>query len=356
MPLLSGRDDRPTRARALEGDDQKIVADGVAASGLPEVGLLSLSSADHSQILDLVTNVADRYEGTSTSISLPSTRVDAFNVRLADELSRGGRRTGLTFAPEAGTERMRKVINKTVSEDDMLRTATQAFSGGWNHLKLYFMCGLPTETDEDVIGIATIADKVADVGWQAGKRTSRVTASCGAFVPKPHTPFQWCAQDTVDETDRKLSMLRGSVKCKRVTVRGHGGWDAQIEGFLSRGDRRIGPVIEEAWRRGARFDQWRDHFRPELWQEAANDLDIDIHWYTTRRRDLREALPWDHLFAGVEKDWLWRDWERAQNEIDLDDCRWGSCTDCGTHDLGTTADCHEIAEGKIPLPLVVRPG
>jgi len=346
---------RPVRERSKE-TIEKIVADGVAASGLPEVGLLSLSSADHSQILELVTNVADRYEGTSTSISLPSTRVDAFNVRLADELSRGGRRSGLTFAPEAGTERMRKVINKTVSEEDMLRTATQAYTGGWNHLKLYFMCGLPTERDEDVVGIAAIADKVADAGWQAGKRSARVTASCGAFVPKPHTPFQWCEQDTVEETDRKLSMLRGAVKCKRVHVRGHGGWDAQIEGFLSRGDRRIGPVIEQAWRRGARFDQWRDHFRPDLWQESARDLGVDIHWYTNRPRDLKEALPWDHLFAGVEKDWLWRDWERAQAETDFDDCRWSPCTDCGTHALGTTAECHEIAgDGRIPLPLVVGP-
>ncbi|MBA2725437.1 MAG: TIGR03960 family B12-binding radical SAM protein [Actinobacteria bacterium] len=344
---------RPVRERSAESID-KIVASAVEQSGLPEVGLLSLSSADHSEILELVTKVADRYEGTNTSISLPSTRVDAFNVRLAEELARGGKRTGLTFAPEAGTERMRRVINKTVTEDDMLRTAREAFEGGWNHVKLYFMCGLPTERDEDVIGIAKVSDKVAEVGREAGRHGAKVTASCGGFVPKPHTPFQWCAQDTTEETDRKLSLLRRAVTSKRVKVRTHGGWAAQIEGFLSRGDRRIGAVIEEVWRRGARFDQWDEHFQPSLWRSAAEDLGIDIHWYTNRERSVTEAFPWDHLFAGVEKDWLWADWEKAKQEIDWDDCRWSPCTDCGVHSLGTSSDCHEIsADRKLVLPLVM---
>ena len=346
---------RPVRERSAESVD-RIVAAAVEQSGLPEVGLLSLSSADHSEILDLVTKVADRYEGTNTSISLPSTRVDAFNVRLAEELARGGKRTGLTFAPEAGTERMRRVINKTVTEEDMLRTARQAFERGWNHVKLYFMCGLPTERDEDILGIASISDKVAETGWQAGRHSAKVTASCGGFVPKPHTPFQWCAQDTTDETDRKLSLLRRAVKHKRVKVRTHGGWAAQIEGFLSRGDRRIGPVIEAAWRAGARFDQWDEHFRPDLWRQAASDHGVDIHWYTNRERALNEAFPWDHLFAGVEKDWLWADWEKAKAEVDWDDCRWSPCTDCGVHSLGTSSDCHEIsADRKLSLPLAMGP-
>lgn len=346
---------RPVRERTPRSVE-RIVERAVEGSGLPEVGLLSLSSADHSGILDMVTSVADRYEGTSTSISLPSTRVDAFNVRLAEELSRSGRRSGLTFAPEAGTERMRRVINKMVSESDMLRTAEAAFGKGWNHLKLYFMCSLPTETDDDVIGIAAVADKVADVGHRAGRKNCKVTASCGGFVPKPHTPFQWAAQDAVDETDRKLSLLRRSVQNKRVKVSTHGGWAAQIEGFLSRGDRRIGAVIEGAWRRGARFDQWTDHFRPEAWRSAASELGVDISWYTTRERPRKEVFPWDHLFAGVEKQWLWNDWQKALKEQDAEDCRWDDCTECGTHGLGTTPDCHELWDpdrvGRMNLPLV----
>ena len=343
---------RPVRERSAATVDQ-VVAAGVAASGLPEVGLLSLSSADHSEILEMVTQVANRYEGTNTAISLPSTRVDAFNVRLAAELARGGRRTGLTFAPEAGTERMRRVINKTVSEDDMLRTATEAFTGGWNHVKLYFMCGLPTERDEDVVGIAEIGDKVAEAGWQAGRRNSKVTISCGGFVPKPHTPFQWCAQDTAEEIDRKLEVLRSSVHSKRVKSRVHGGWATQLEGFLSRGDRRIGPVIEEAWRRGARFDQWKEHFKPEIWKGAAEDLGVDISWYANRERERLEVFPWDHIFAGVEKEWLWADWELARSERDAEDCRWDTCTDCGTRDLGTPPDCHDLsADRPMSLPLV----
>lgn len=346
---------RPVRERSA-ATVQKIVEAGIQGSGLPEVGLLSLSSADHSEITEMVRSVADRYEGSNTTISLPSTRVDAFNVTLADELTRGGRRTGLTFAPEAGTERMRKVINKTVSEEDMIRTARQSFSSGWHHLKLYFMVGLPTERDEDVVGIADIADRVAAAGRSAGRSNAKVTASCGAFVPKPHTPFQWCAQDSEEDIDSKLKLLRKSVQSRKVKLRLHGGFAAQLEGFLSRGDRRIGAVIEEAWRRGARFDQWGDHFKAEAWITAAADLGIDMKWYTSRQRDRREALPWDHVFAGVEKDWLWDDWQAASRGQDLEDCRWGSCTDCGTHALGTTVDCHEIAAEQHPLMLPLAMG
>jgi radical SAM family uncharacterized protein len=338
---------RPVRERSA-ATVQTIVENGVEQSGLPEVGLLSLSSADHSEILPMVQGIADRYEGTNTSVSLPSTRVDAFNVRLADELARNGKKSGLTFAPEAGTERMRKVINKTVSHEDMVRTATEAYRSGWHHMKLYFMCGLPTERDEDIIGIAEMAKDVVHAGLNVGRRKATTTVSCGGFVPKPHTPFQWSAQDAPEELDRKLKLLRSATKSRRIKVRTHGGWGAEIEGFLSRGDRRVGAVIERAWSAGARFDQWSEHFKPELWQQAAADSGVDIAWYTRRTRQRREALPWDHLFAGVEKDWLWTDWERAQKEIDFEDCRWSPCTDCGTHSLGTSYDCHELAQDGGP--------
>ena len=198
---------RPVRERSITaiGD---MVERGLEASGFSEVGLLSLSSADHSEIDDVVTGLADRYEGTSTGLSLPSTRVDAFNVTLANELSRGGRRSGLTFAPEGGSERIRKVINKMVTEEDLIRTVTTAYSSGWRQVKLYFMCGLPTETDEDVLAIADLARRVIETGREVtGRRDIRCTVSIGGFVPKPHTPFQWAAQcghETVDERLRKL--------------------------------------------------------------------------------------------------------------------------------------------------------
>lgn len=346
---------RPVRERSASSVCS-IVDNAVVASGLPEVGLLSLSSADHSEIQPMVRSLADRYEGTNTSISLPSTRVDAFNVTLAEELSRGGRRSGLTLAPEAGTERMRRVINKTVTEDDMVRTAEAAFGSGWHHLKLYFMCGLPTERDEDVEGIARIADRLAASGRKMGAARARITVSCGAFVPKPHTPFQWCAQDGVAEVDRKLALLRRSVDSGRVRCRTHGGPASRLEGLLSRGDRRVGSVIETAWRLGARFDQWRDHFQPDLWERAAASCGVDIDWYTTRQRGRLEVFPWDHIFAGVDKEWLWQDWELARAEKDAQDCRWGSCTECGTHDLGTAPECHEIADGSIwALPMAMGP-
>src|SRR5499425_153908 len=206
---------RPVRERSITtiGD---MVEQGVAASGFGEVGLLSLSSADHSEINEIATGLADRYEGTSTGLSLPSTRVDAFNVTLANELSRNGRRSGLTFAPEGGSERMRKVINKMVTEEDLIRTVTTAYGSGWRQVKLYFMCGLPTETDEDVLAVADLAKKVIDTGREAtGSSDIRCTVSIGAFVPKPHTPFQWAAQCDHQTVDARLRALGAAMRADR---------------------------------------------------------------------------------------------------------------------------------------------
>jgi radical SAM superfamily enzyme YgiQ (UPF0313 family) len=303
------------------------------------VGLLSLSSADHTEIAEMAKGLADRYEGTNTSLSLPSTRVDAFNITLADEFSRNGRRSGLTFAPEGGSERLRKVINKMVTEEDLIRTVSTAYAHGWRQVKLYFMCGLPTETDEDVLAIARLAREVIRAGRKAsGRRDIRCTVSIGGFVPKPHTPFQWVGQAPYEVIDRRLTLLRDAVRADReigraVGFRYHDGRPGIVEGLLARGDRRVGRVIEAVWRDGGRFDGWNEHFSFERWERACAEvlapLGVSLDWFTTRERDEREVLPWDHLDAGLDRDWLWADWQEALAGAELDDCRWTPCYDCG---------------------------
>jgi radical SAM family uncharacterized protein len=319
---------RPVRERSSE-TVQKMVQAGVESTGFEEVGLLSLSSADHSEILGMCGDLADTYEGTATSLSLPSTRVDAFNVTLADELTRNGRRTGLTFAPEAGSERMRKVINKMVSEADMLRTAETAFANGWRHIKLYFMIGLPTETDEDVLAIAELGLKVLAIGRQHGRK-NKVTVSVGGFVPKPHTPFQWAAQDTPEETQRKLDLIKARVASDRnLNLRYHDPKPGVLEGVLARGDRRVADAVQRAFELGARFDGWDECFDYDLWMRAFAETGVDVSWYTTRLRDESETFPWDHLDSGLEREWLWKDWEDAVTGAEVEDCRWTPCYDCG---------------------------
>ena len=355
---------RPVRERdtATIGD---MVQRGLAESGFTEVGLLSLSSADHSEINEIVTGLADRYEGTNTGLSLPSTRVDAFNVTLANELSRNGRRSGLTFAPEGGSERMRRVINKMVTEDDLIRTVATAYANGWRQVKLYFMCGLPTETDEDVLAIAALAHRVIETGRQvSGRRDIRCTVSIGAFVPKPHTPFQWAAQFSQETVDRRLAALGRALRSDRaygrsVGYRYHDGKPSIIEGLLSRGDRRVAKIIRAVWEDGGRFDGWSEHFSYERWQRcsaaALAGEPVDLDWYTTRERDYGEALPWDHLDAGLDRDWLWQDWQDAVNEsgpAEVEDCRWTPCYDCGVCPaMGTENQVGPT--GRTLLPLTV---
>ena len=291
---------RPVRVRNIETIGT-MVAGGLEATGLEEVGLLSLSSADHSEIGDVTKELADRYDGTNVSLSLPSTRVDAFNIDLANELSRNGRRSGLTFAPEGGSERMRKVINKMVTEDDLINTVATAFGNGWRNVKLYFMCGLPTEEDEDVLAIADMAARVIETGRQAaGTRDIRCTVSIGGFVPKPHTPFQWAAQASAETIDHRLFALRDKIRADKkygraIGMRYHDGRPGVIEGLLSRGDRRVGAVIEECWRQGGQFDGWSEHFSYDRWvaacETALAGTGVDLDWYTTRDREYAEVLP-----------------------------------------------------------------
>ena len=275
LPLLPGRHDHPPGARASITGIGEMVEKGLNATGFEEVGLLSLSSADHTEIGDIAKGLADRYEGNNIGLSLPSTRVDAFNIDLANELTRNGRRSGLTFAPEGGSERIRKVINKMVTEEDLIRTVAAAYGNGWRQVKLYFMCGLPTETDEDVLQIAELAKKVIETGREvSGRRDIRCTVSIGGFVPKPHTPFQWAAQLGAEETDARLAKLREAIRCDRrygssIGFRYHDGKPGIVEGLLSRGDRRVGRVIRAVWRDGGRFDGWREHFSYDRWMAAA---------------------------------------------------------------------------------------
>jgi radical SAM family uncharacterized protein len=352
---------RPVRERSLRGIGEMVDA-AVRASGFDEVGLLSLSSADHSEIAEITKGLADRYEGSNTSLSLPSTRVDAFNIDLAKEISRNGRRSGLTFAPEGGSERIRRVINKMVSEDDLIRTVSEAFAQGWRQVKLYFMCGLPTEEDSDVLEIAGMAHRVIRAGREAsGRNDVRCTISIGGFVPKPHTPFQWAAQAHPEVVDERLRKLRAAVNSDRklgrnIGMRYHDGQPSLIEGLLARGDRRVGRVIERVWREGGRFDGWSEHFSYERWTGAAaaelEPLGVSLAWFTTRDREREEILPWDHLDSGLERDWLWDDWQDALDAREQDDCRWTPCFDCGVCP-STGTDIQVGPSGTTLLPLTV---
>ena len=359
---------RPVRERSITTIGE-MVDTGLAASGYAEVGLLSLSSADHSEINEIATGLADRYEGTNTGLSLPSTRVDAFNVTLADELSRNGRRSGLTFAPEGGTDRIRRVINKMVTEEDLIQTVTTAYASGWRQVKLYFMCGLPTETDDDVLAIARVARRVIEAGRKAtGRRDIRCTVSIGAFVPKPHTPFQWAAQCGHETVDARLRALGRALRADRnygkaIGFRYHDGQPSAVEGLLSRGDRRVAKVIRSAWQDGARFDGWSEFFSYDRWARCAAEAlapdGIDLAWYTTRERGYGEVLPWDHLDAGLDRDWLWQDWLAAIDPAgaeQVEDCRWTPCFECGVCPaMGTEIETGPTGAKLLPLTVAAGP-
>jgi radical SAM family uncharacterized protein len=363
---------RPVRERSITTIG-KMVANGLQSTGFSEVGLLSLSSADHSEINEIAVDLADCYEDEKVGLSLPSTRVDAFNITLANELSRSGKRSGLTFAPEGGSERMRKVINKMVTEEDLIRTVSTAYSNGWRQVKLYFMCGLPTEEDADVLAIADLARKVIAAGRAAsGRKDIRCTVSIGGFVPKPHTPFQWagqCPPEVVDDRLRQLgAALRGDKAYGRsIGFRYHEGTPSVVEGLLSRGDRRVGAVIKHVWMDGGRFDGWSEYFSYQRWSaacdEALAETPVDLAWYTTRERDYGEVLPWDHLDAGLDRDWLWEDWQSAIEPAgagEVEDCRWTPCYECGVCPaMGTeiqTGPTGDRLDGRRLLPVLAQTG
>ena len=319
---------RPVRERPAE-QVRTMVSAGLERTGYDEVALTSLSSADYSGIEETVTGIIDDPScGGQVSVSLPSLRVDAFTVGTAAQIQRV-RRTGLTFAPEGGTWRMRQVINKLIREEDLYAAVDAAFSQGWKRVKLYFLIGLPTETDEDTLGIVALAKQCVAIGKRYHSSVT-VTASVGGFVPKVQTPFQWFGQNTIEELTRKVHLLRDAARPVRgLTIRWHDPKATAAEGIVSRGDRRMGRVIEQVWRNGGTFQEWSECFDLDLWTEAlaANGMSLEDAVYRHRTED--EVLPWDHVSAGLHRDFLWQDWKDALAEHGLPDCRWTPCYDCG---------------------------
>jgi len=322
---------RPVRERPAD-QVRTMVSEGLKRTGYDEVALTSLSTADFSGIEQVVAEtVADDACG-QVSVSLPSLRVDAFTVGIAAEIQKA-RRTGLTFAPEAGSWRMRQVINKLIREEDLYAAVEAAYSQGWRRMKLYFLTGLPTETDEDTLGILHMARRCVEVGRQHIRNPS-VTVSVGGFVPKPFTPFQWFGQNTETELRRKVGVLRDELKrdtkgYRGVQLKWHDPRATAIEGLLSRGDRRLGPVVEDVWRSGGVFQEWSEHFNLELWTDALERQGLTLEEMVYRHRTEDEAFAWDHLSAGLHRDFLWQDWRDALEAVGLEDCRWTPCYDCG---------------------------
>jgi radical SAM family uncharacterized protein len=319
---------RPVRERP-EDQVRTMVREGLRRTGYDEVSLTSLSTADFSGIEGVVADtVNDSGLCGPVSVSLPSLRVDAFTVGIAAQVSKA-RRTGLTFAPEAGTWRLRQVINKLILEDDLYGAVESAYSQGWTRMKLYFLVGLPTETDEDTLGIAELARQCVAIGKRYTPRAS-LTASVGGFVPKAHTPFQWFGQNTEAELRRKIGLLRtATAKAKGVQLKWHDPRATLAEGIASRGDRRIGRVIERVWRAGGVFQEWSEMFDLRLWEDAMAVEGLSIDWYVHRHRAVGEVLPWAHLQAGLHGDFLWQDWQAALAGSGVEDCRWTPCYDCG---------------------------
>ena len=322
---------RPVRERTMDRL-LELAEKLVSATGYDEISLMSLSSGDYSCLPELAREMVKKYAEKRVKISLPSQRID--NV-LTDTLkeTQKVRKTALTLAPEAGTQRLRDVINKGVTEEDLIRSVTDAFDQGWSAVKLYFMIGLPTETDEDVLGIADLAEKVRKCYFSIPKERRapglRITVSTAVFIPKNMTPFQWSAQLDYDAVVARQQLLKQALnKIKGVDYKYHAPDLSYIEAVIARGDRRVADVIERAWRLGCRFDGWSDQFRYELWQQAFADCGVDPAFYATRERPLDEVFPWDHLDCGVDKPFLLREWAKAQRGELTHDCRKG-CVGCG---------------------------
>ena len=304
-------------------------------TGYDEVSLTSLSTSDYSELEPLLNDMLSWTERDAVNIALPSLRVDNFSKELVERIA-AVRKSSLTFAPEAGTQRLRDVINKNVSEEEVLRTCRTAFEGGYSNVKLYFMMGLPTETDEDVAGIIHLAQKVVDMFYRLPDRPKgrgvSVTVSVACFVPKPFTPFEFEPQDTREELRRKQRILLDTVKSKKITVKYHDSPTSFLEAALARGDRRLCPVVEYAWRLGSKLDGWNDFFSMERWEDAAEVCGVDFSFYANRRRSYGEVMPWDHLDYGVTKAYLIREHERALAAQVTPHCRL-NCSGCGANKL-----------------------
>jgi radical SAM superfamily enzyme YgiQ (UPF0313 family) len=302
----------------------------VKNTGFDEVSLVSLSSADYSELRPLISNLLNSLESQGVGVSLPSLRVDAFSVDLAKEVQRV-RRSSLTFAPEAGTQRLRDVINKGVVQDDLLDAVSAAFNSGWHGVKLYFMIGLPTEEAEDIEGIVTLARLVLKKGLDQAKNKGKlkVTISASSFVPKSHTPFQWEPMNTLEQIKEKQQHLKSLFKDKKISFKWHEPEVSFLEAVFARGDRKLSAVLENAWRMGCRFDGWSEHFNYDIWKNAFETSGLDPSWYAYRLYKYEDILPWDHIDSGVSKNFLIEEHKRAMEAITTPDCRDNQCSVCG---------------------------
>ncbi|ACA46758.1 TIGR03960 family B12-binding radical SAM protein [Clostridium botulinum] len=334
---------RPVREkkteRLLELSDKLI-----KNTGYDEVTLSSLSICDYSDIQNLVFSMVERHKEGKVGVTLPSLRIDSFSVDLIKEIQKV-RKTGLTFAPEAGSQRMRDVINKGVTEENLMTSVKSAFEAGWSTIKLYFMLGLPYETLEDVIGIAELGQKVVqkyyEVPKEVRKKGLKVTVSTSIFVPKPFTPFQWAPQDTMEDVRKKIEAVRGAIKSKQITYNWHESLVSYMEAIFARGDRRICDVLIKAFEKGARFDGWNQYFDFNIWKEALEESNVDGDFYAYRQREYDEILPWDFVDTGVSKEFLMRENERAKKAEVTPDCRQG-CKNCGVN-VNLEGECFEGA-------------
>ena len=324
---------RPFREKSVEQINKQCY-DLCASTGYDEISLASLSTTDHSKLTELLTKLHEWTEADKVNVSLPSLRVDGFSIELTKQIA-SVRKSGLTFAPEAGSQRMRDVINKNVTEEELLNTVNIAFSNGWSRIKLYFMIGLPTETDEDVVAIDKLGQSVVDAFYanpdrpRGGKGVS-VTASAAAFVPKPFTPFQWFGQDTVSEFERKQELLKSSNTTRKLEINYHGAETSFIEAVFARGDRKLCKVLYEAANRDFRFDGWSDGFNFKNWITLFNDLNISPEFYANRTRSFDEVLPWDHLDYKISKKFLIEECKKAYSSLTTPNCR-EKCSGCGAN-------------------------
>ncbi len=317
---------RPVRERSVD-EVLQAVSEAIAQTGFEEVALLSLSSSDYTNVVELVRAVGQQFAGRHLSISLPSLRIETASADLMEAL-KDNKRGGFTFAPEAATEKMRNVINKYVPDQEVLDTAHEVYSRGWRTIKLYFMIGHPLETLEDVQAIADLSKAVLHEGRKIHGKGANVNVGVSTFIPKPHTPFQWVCMDTLDQITAKQDLLKRELHGQGLRLRWNRPDETMLEGLLSRGDRRLGAVIQRAWELGSKFDAWQEHHRHEAWQQALAENGLDFDFYTLRRRRIDEVFPWDHIDAAVTKKFLAQDYLMSQNGETRVDCR-NQCFACG---------------------------
>ena len=325
---------RPIREKSVETINAQSKA-LIESTGYDELSLCSLSTSDHSQVNEMLTSLIDWTVKDKINLSLPSLRVDNFSDELVDKLNKV-RKSGLTFAPEAGTQRLRDVINKNVTEEEVIKTCTKAFDNGWTTVKLYFMMGLPTETMEDIEGIANLGMEVIHAFYNNPNRQKgtglQVNISCSSFIPKPFTPFQWEPEDTMESLKAKQKHLLESIPSKKIKVSYHETPTSLLEGVLARGDRRLSAVLYSAYKKGCKFDSWDEHFKFDAWMEAFEENNLDPYFYTQRRRDFSEVLPWDHLDYGISRKFLERENIKAHENETTPHCRI-QCAGCGANKL-----------------------